>query len=202
MATRRKTTTRKKRPAPASKVLNSITGQDALSILKRLAERDDKFLALVEATVQELLGQVNSEEVATEVRMTLESLPVEEVWDRSGATRDGYVDPGDAAWQMFEDALNPFEATMEKYKRLSMTPEARSYCEGILRGIHDFHKDSSSEYKDWAVDAPSEFFGEILEKWRSLFKGRPPLLEMERFLHSHCPDWGEWSMRELRTRKR
>jgi hypothetical protein len=27
---------------------------------------------------------------------------VEDVWDNSGATRDGYVDPGEYAWQLFE----------------------------------------------------------------------------------------------------
>jgi len=202
MAVRKKPTTRKRRASPSSKILDSITGSDALSLLKLLAERDEEFAELIDATGRELLAKVNSEEVATEVQIALESLGVEEVWDDAGATRDGYVDPGDTAWQMFEDALNPFEATIEKYRRLSMTTEARSYCEGMLRGIYDFHKESSSEYKDWAVDAPSEFFGQILEIWRSLFKGRAPIPEMERFLRSYCPEWSEWSLRMLRKRRR
>jgi hypothetical protein len=192
----------RKRAAPASKVLESITGSDALSILKLLAERDDKLVEVIDATARELLGQVDTEDVATDVQMELELLDVEEVWERSGATRDGYVDPGDAAWQMFEDALKPFEDSLEKYKRLSMSTQARSCCEGLLKGIYDFHRDSSTEYKDWAVDAPSEFFGQILDEWKSLFKGRPPLLEMEKFLLAHCPNWTEWGMRLLRERKR
>jgi hypothetical protein len=190
----------RKRPAPTSKILESITGSDALSILKLLAERDDKLVEVIDATARELLGQVDAEDVATDVQMELEFLDVEEVWDRSGATRDGYVDPGDAAWQMFEDALKPFEDAIEKYKRLSMSTQARSYCEGILKGIYDFHRDSATEYKDWAADAPDEFFGRVLDQWKSLFKGRLPLLEMEKFLHAHCPDWTEWGMRQLRKR--
>lgn len=196
-----KRTTTRKRAAPASKVLESITGSDALSILKLLAERDDKLVEVIDATARELLSQVDAEDVATDVQMELELLDVEEVWDRSGATRDGYIDPGDAAWQMFEDALKPFEDAIEKYKRLSMSTQARSYCEGILKGIYDFHRDSSTEYKDWAVDAPGEFFGQVLDEWKSLFKGRPPLLKMEKFLHAHCPDWAEWAMRQLHKRK-
>jgi hypothetical protein len=179
-----------------------MTGSDALSILKLLAERDDKFAEVIDATARELLGHVDFEDVAKDVQMDLEFLDVEEVWDRSGPKRDGYVDPGDAAWQMFEDALQPFEDAIDKYKRLSMSSEARSYCEGILKGIYDFHRESSTEYKDWAVDAPGEFFGRVLDEWKSLFKGRPPLLEMEEFLQSHCPDWAEWGMRQLRERKR
>jgi len=197
-----KRTTKIKRAAPASKVLESITGSDALSILKLLAERDDKLAEAIDATARELLGQVDTEDVATDVQMELEFLDVEEVWDSSGATRDGYIDPGDAAWQMFEDALQPFEDELEKYKRLSMSTQARSCCEGILKGIYDFHQDSSTEYKDWAVDAPGEFFGQVLDEWKSLFRGRPPILEMEKFLHAHCSDWAEWAMRQLHKRKR
>ena len=112
-----KRTTARKPAAPASKVLESITGSDALSILKLLAERDDKLAEVIDATARELLGQVDAEDVAADVQMELEFLDVEEVWDTSGATRDGYVDPGDAAWQMFEDALKPFEDEHDKYDR-------------------------------------------------------------------------------------
>ena len=47
-----------KRPAPVSKILESITGSDALSILKLLAERDEKLVEVIDAAARELLGQV------------------------------------------------------------------------------------------------------------------------------------------------
>jgi len=197
MATSRKSTTKKKCAPPASKVLDSITGSDALLILRYLAERDDKFAELIDTIAREHLGQADFKEVAADVQMTLELLDVEEVWDRAGSKRDGYVDPGDAAWEMFAESLVPFEDTIEKYQKLSMFLEARACSEGILKGIYDFYNDSTSEYKDWALDAPAEFFSQVLGKWRNLFKGRPPLSEIEEFLHSHCPDWVERGMREL-----
>ena len=96
--------------------------------------------------------------------MELELLDAEEVWDRSGAMRGGYIDPGDAAWQMFEDALEPFKDETEKYITMSMSTQVISLCEGILKRIHDFHRDSSTENKDWAVDTPGEFFGQVLDE--------------------------------------
>jgi hypothetical protein len=51
----------------------------------------------------------------------LESLDVDDIFDKSGARRDGYVDPGDAAFQMFEEALAPF------------LQDGRGRAEGILR---------------------------------------------------------------------
>ena len=201
MARRAKGSATKRRAAPASEVLESIAGSDALAVLRALAERDDKLAGAIDATARELLGQVDAEDVAAEVQMELEALHVEDIWDRAGATRDGYVDPGDAAWQMFEAALEPFEEAVEKYRLLSMSVQARSYCEGILLGLYAFHAESSTEFKDWVVDAPSEYFGHVLDEWTGLHKRRLPLLQMERFLTAHCPDWAEWAMRELRRKK-
>ena len=75
--------TTRKRAAPASKVLESITGSDALSILKLLAERDDKLVEVIDATARELLGQVDAEDVATDVQMELESW----TWKKCGTDR-------------------------------------------------------------------------------------------------------------------
>lgn len=57
-------TTTRKPAAPVSKVLDWITGSDALSILKLLAERDDKLVDVIDATARELLGQVDVEDIA------------------------------------------------------------------------------------------------------------------------------------------
>ena len=118
-----------------SEILESITGSDALSILHVLAERDEQIKTLIEKTALEILGTVDVDEIASAVQMELEFLQVEDVWDRAGATRDGYLDPGDVAWEMFEEALRPFREEVEKYKKLSMLKEAASYCQGILKGI-------------------------------------------------------------------
>ena len=41
----------------------------------------------------------------------------------------------------------------------------------ILKGICRFENKSISEYKDWAVDAPAEFFGHVLKQWKKGQKG-------------------------------
>ncbi len=183
------------------KVLETITGSDALAIIKVLADRHKNIAKEIESIAKELLSHVEIEEVATNVQTDLELLDVEDVWDRSGATRDGYVDPGEAAWEIFEEALKPFQDDMNKYKKLSMLEEAQLTCQGVLKGIYNFDKKSSTEYKEWAVDAPGEYFGLILDDWKKLFEGQPPLSGMREFLHTHCTDWAEWAMKSLRSPK-
>jgi len=164
----------KRRAAPASEVLESITGSDALAVLRALAERDDKLAEAIDATARELLGQVDAEDVAAEVQMELEALHVEDIGDRAGATGYGYVDEGEAAWQVFEDALEPFKETVEKYRNLSMSAQAGSYCDGILLGLYAFHAESSTEFKDWVVDAPSEFFDTFSTSGKGSTRGVRP----------------------------
>jgi enamine deaminase RidA (YjgF/YER057c/UK114 family) len=78
---------------------------------------------------------VDIKDIASLVYFDLDSIEVEEVWDRSGRTRNGYVEPTEMAFQMFEEALEPFLEEMKKYLKLSMFVEAKEYCMGILRGI-------------------------------------------------------------------
>jgi hypothetical protein len=179
------------------KILQSITGTDALTILRVLADRDEGVAQEIEAIARELFSHVAIDDVAANVQMELESLEVEDVWDRAGSKRGGYVDPGDAGWEMFEEALEPFRGEVAKYKQLSMHKEAELTCLGILKGIYDFHEISSTEYKQWAVDAPGEYFAMILDDWKKLFKGRLPFQRMREFLETHCPGWAEWGMKSL-----
>ena len=201
MAKQAKKAASKQISARKANTLKSITGADALAILEVLAARSENLAQEIDAIAKELFSHVEIGEVAANVQMELESLDVEDIWDRSGAGRDGYVDPGDAAWEMFEEALKPFQAEVHKYKQLSMLQEADLACRGILKGIYDFHKGSATEYKQWSVDAPSDYFGVVLDDWKKLFATRPPFPRMTEFLQTHCPDWAEWATKSLRSRR-
>jgi hypothetical protein len=71
-----------------------------------------------------------------------------------------------------------------------------------LKGIYDFEQEASSEFKELAVDAPGEFFGQVLDDWKKLFGQRPPVGGMTEFLKTHCAQWTEWAMKSLRPGKR
>src|SRR6267154_2047164 len=128
-----------------SRILESLTGSDALSILKILADRDEQLAREIDAVIGELLGEVDVAGVAANVTDELESLDVDDIFDKSGARRDGYVDPGEAAFQMFAEALSPFLRDMERYQTLGLPERASACCLGILQGIYDFDEESSTQ---------------------------------------------------------
>ena len=193
-----KKTPRKKRK---SNTLDAISGTDAMEVLRILANRDKELSKEIDAIAWDLLADVAFDEVADCVQAELESLAVEDVWDRSGARRDGYVDPGETAWQMFEAALEPFREDMLKYQQLSMLEQAEEICLGILKGVYDFQWYSKTEFKDWAVDAPGQFFWTYLGEWKKYFKQRLSPAKLNQFLTEHCLKWSKRAMRTVSSRK-
>lgn len=109
----------------------------------------------------------------------MDQLEVEELWDRSGNTRYGYVDPSEEAWVMFEEALTTFVDEMKKYQKLGMLLEAKNYCIGIIKGIQEFERESKSEFKDWAIDAPAEYIVRIMKEWKVAHLDSKDIAEVE-----------------------
>jgi hypothetical protein len=168
-------------------ILNVITPDQAVSVLKELAATDPEIRKKARAIARKLVSDVDVEEIAEEVFCELDSIAVEQVWDRSGSKRDGYVDSGDAAWQLFEEALTPFLDSLRRCQRLGLTAQAMHHGMGILKGIYRFEKESDSEFKSWAVDAPGEYFASTYREWRKGTTSRQEVAAVRRFVKTFCP---------------
>lgn len=169
-------------------ILQEITAEDALTILRILMAENKEITGRIKQITKEYLTKIDLEDIASEVFPKLDNLAVEDLWDQSGPTTHGYVDPADKACEMFEETLEPFIERLRKYKRLLMLKEAKIYCMGILKGIYQFEKESTSEFKNWAVDVPGEYFGWVLNEWEKGQK-HSDKLEMRNFIKENFPDW-------------
>lgn len=170
-------------------ILDTITPDDAFVILKSLAKEDKIIRKRIKQLAIEYFEDVDIEEIAGAVYFDLDFIEVEELWDRSGSTRDRYVDVNEEAWVMFEEALEPYTDELRRYHDRSMIAQAKFYCMGILKGIYLFEKDSTSQYKDWAVDAPEDFFSRILKDWKEACRNKNDLKQMDHFIEQECPEW-------------
>ena len=170
-------------------IFDAISADDAYQILRILANENQTIAKRIEVITEEFLMCVDIEDIAEDVYSDLNSLEVEDIWDNSGSTRDGYVDPAEYAWEMFEDALESYMEDIKKYQKLSMTVEAKNCCMGILKGMYKFETESTSEYKDWAVDAPSGFFEQVLDEWKEGQKSPEDIAEVEEYVKDNFPDW-------------
>lgn len=181
----------KQNTADSKKILDTIEPSEALQILKILCQEDTSIKKRVEDMFLNQIRGVDVSEIADEVFSDLDSLDVEDLWDRSGSHRDGYTDPGDAALEMIEEVIEPHLKDMQRLHSLGMLREEMRYCMGVISGLHMFENKATTEFKDWAVDMPGELASDILMEWKKSCHSPDLLTEMEKFEKVGYADEGE-----------
>lgn len=170
-------------------ILDKIQPTEALVILRKLAESDTGMRKRIAEIAENLIKDVDIGERCDDVFSTLDFIDVHELWDRSGASSDGYTSPEDMAYEMVEEALNPFEKEIHRLFDLGMEQEAKLSCMGVLKGLYKYEHESKSEFKDWVADVPGECYDHLLGEWRKLNKSKKDDKGMDSFLERECSKW-------------
>ncbi len=176
-------------------ILDRISPEEALEILRRLAKKDSDIEKQIEKETAKLLEKIDLEEICEEVFSVLDGIDVHELWDRAGPRTDGYSSPDEMAAEMIEEELDPYNKKLIKYLKLGMAKEAKLSCMGILKGIYRYVQESKSEFKDWAIDIPEEYFGYLLKEWKNGTKNKGDLNDMNKFLEKECSSWTKWAVK-------
>lgn len=171
------------------KILNDISSKYAYEFLTRLANEDANISERIKELALEYLVEVDLDDIAENVFYDLNHLQVEDVWDNSGGTRHGYVDPNELASEMFEEAIEPYVEEMRKCLTLLRYEEAALHCQGILKGIYKFEKEATTEFKDWATDDPHTYFIQVFDEWKKGNKNPEQLEEIQTFLKTNIHKW-------------
>lgn len=163
-------------------ILKEINSDEARNILMILIEKDKKISAIVKQIAKQVLSSVDVDKVANDIYFDLNNIAVEDVWDNSGGTREGYVEPDELAGEMFEEALDQFLEELKRYQDLSMHTEAKIVCMGILKGLHKFKKESTTGFRDYVEDAPQEYAEIVFDSWKKGSKNSKDKKEIEDFM--------------------
>lgn len=178
-------------------VFDRISPSEALEILRQIAEDDKNLKKKIVELAEDLFGDVDMEEICEAVFCELDGIDVHELWDHAGPTRDGYVSTEELSAEMFEEALEPFLQELYRLFDLKMHREAKLYCMGVLKGIHQYEENSGSEFKDWADDIPEARFMAILDKWKERHSTIEDKKEMKDFICNECPNWSKWAIKTI-----
>jgi len=170
-------------------VIDKLTPRQALEILKRLSENEGEIGEAVRAEARNLLMAVDLDTTADEVFFVLDSIDVQDCWDRSGRTRHGYTEPSEAAVELVEEELQPFYDQTARYHALDMPEQEMTYCMGVILGIYRYEHESKSEFREWAADIPIECAGYLLSTWRQRNQNAVAAEAMDEFLRQRCPKW-------------
>lgn len=171
-------------------IIQNLSPSDALAILNILVKEDEQVASRIAEIASMYLAEVDLEDVAFSIQDEMNFLEVEEVWDRAGNTRHGYVDVADAVDQIIGEILEPYLQELKKYHQLEMSREAMLMCKGLLKGLYLFERESTSEFKDWAADAPIVFAEEVVMEWKSGHPSSDDISAMKGFISDELGCWG------------
>ena len=175
-------------------VISKLTAEQALKIIERLGRKGGKIREAVLTEAMNILTEIDLDETADEVFAALDSIDVQDCWDRSGGSRDGYTSPDEAAGEIIEEELQPFFDQVERYYEMGLREQEATYCMGVIFGIYRYERESKSEFKEWSVDIPAEYGGFLLDKWRERNRNRDKdsINAMHEFIRERCPEWAKW----------
>ena len=135
-----------------------------------------------------LLTSIDIEQVADNVFFCMDAIDLDTCWERSGRTRYGYVHPDEAALELVEEAMGPYEQQLKGYRQMGMEPQALDYLKGMVLGLYRFETSSASEFR--------EYFEELGEgaAWSLVQSGKvtpEDKQQLREFLAADCPEWAD-----------
>ena len=110
--------------------IKKLTPEQALEVVMRLSDRGGRIREDVLAVVWKVLGKIDFDETADNVFFALDSIDVQDCWDKAGGSRDGYTSSDEAALELIDEALRPFLDQVGRYHELGMSKEEATYFRG------------------------------------------------------------------------
>jgi len=84
----------------------------------------------------------------------------------------GYTEPTEAAWQLLDEAVEPFVEDMKRHLGLGLHEEAFEICKGVVLGLYQCRDAGGDEFLGWAEDFPAEAAGNAVTEWIGAGKTR------------------------------
>jgi hypothetical protein len=107
--------------------------------------------------------------VAEDVASALRALDIDELNGRTGYQPGrGYVDPGEAADEILDEALQPFLDDLVRRGELGMVPAAVELAVGILHGLYRCRDGLGESLLEYTPDYAAERASEVVERCRKL----------------------------------
>ncbi len=171
---------------------------ESRELLQRLLDAHPELRKEAERMARGLLGEAAFDSIAEEVQYDVESVSLEDLNSRAGRHEWGYTEPTEAAWELLQEAVDPYLDDMQRYIDLKLEKEALEICKGIILGLYRIRANESGEVLGWAPDFPAEHAGWVLERWTrgtdkpgraALDKNRRRPRFPRRFVDNHVPEW-------------
>lgn len=139
--------------------------------------------------IARLKPAVDANEVAAWVRHELESMAIDDVWERSGEDRHGYTAPHDAADEMITEVVDSHMLEVRKFEDLKRPDDADAYLAGIIMGLNQFENEVESQVKELTDDSATALASAVLANWKKAVGDDSRVASMQERLLEGCEGW-------------
>jgi len=169
-----------------SPALKAMTAAEKGDLLDALLTDQPALQTRVEALAAARMSAADRGAVAEEVESALRGLDIDQLNGRAGYRPGvGYVDPGEAADELLDEALQPFLGDLERRGRLGVTTAAVECALGILDGLYRCRDGGSESLLEYTPDYVVERASDVVARCRALGVDLPvdDLVDL-------LPEWG------------
>lgn len=197
-----------RQPKKKTALLDELQPAEAALVLRRLLAGHPELVSEAEEISRSTLGNVSFESIASEVEDAIRQFDIDDLNGCAGRHSWGYTEPTEAAWELLEEAVEPFVEDMKRYLGLGLHEQAFEICKGIVLGLYQCRDSSGDEFLGWAEDFPSEAAGSAMADWIGASKpgasGNQPgpnrALLLRKFVEEHVPEW-PWISKQVGGRE-
>ena len=149
--------------------LKAMTAAEKGELLDALLTDQPTLRDRVEALAAARMSAGDRGAVAEEVESVLRGLDIDQLNGRAGYRRGvGYVEPGEAADELLDEALQPFLDDLARRGTLGMTAAAAECAVGILDGLYRCRDGGSESLLEYTPDYGIERASDVVARCRAL----------------------------------
>lgn len=174
----------KKRPS----ALDKLRPDEAAEVLHALLARHPELATEATSMAEAMIARVSGDDVADAVEEAILALDIDALGDRAGEHSDGYTEPGEAAWELLQEAIDPFVDDLRRRIALGAEAAAIETCRGVVVGLYRVRGKNPDAVLGWAHDFPIEAAAQAVSILRTAGRGArrwslPTALDQE------VPEW-------------
>lgn len=167
-------------------MIEDLTPEEAQRVLRALLRAHADLVGEAEAIARCQWEEFDALNIAEAIVGDVLQLDIQDLNHRTAYPED-WVSPGEAAWQLCDEVLQPWQFEWDRMVRLGRDQDASEVLQGILLGLYRLSQ-IDHEVLNWCPDYPSE----TAKVWSDRVRKECSDLTLPPATREQLGEWSAW----------
>lgn len=167
-------------------MIENLTPEEAQRVLMALLRIHDDWVAEAESIAASQREMFDAVEIAESLVAEVLSLDIQDV-NRRSADPGGYIAPDEAAWQLCDELVRPWQLEWDRRLKWGRHREASQILQGVLLGLHRLNA-VDHDVLNWCSDYPRE----TAKSWWQRVRHANPDETLPTTVREQLDEWSNW----------